>query len=99
NKTTPLLVSSHSVIIWEGGAIKANISSNSSERAISIQDGSTIFKGNLTSSGNSPTFSTTQIYNDGELMITPSVTFSCADIENGPNASGTCKGTDIQPGL
>lgn len=85
-------------IVWDGGAIQNNKAETESY-GIEIDMGTSVtLKGALSVTGNTGLFSSTQIYNNGALVVASSVTFACADIQNGPEASGNCKGAVIVPG-
>jgi Big-like domain-containing protein len=93
----PLNINGNYTVVWDGGAIQNN-QSTSNNYGIAVGSGTVSFKGALTISGNASMFSTTQMYNNTALDIASSVTFSCSDLQNGPEASGRCKGAVIVPG-
>lgn len=88
----------NSGITWDGGEITGNIPPDGSY-GIQVQGGcSAIFK-NMKISGNMNATSRRQIYNNGYLLVEPTVTIlNCAtEVVNDPSATGSCKGTVINP--
>jgi hypothetical protein len=97
SSSPPLDLGGNSTVVWDGGAIKDNTSTNDSW-GITIGGSTVTFKGALTVSGNKGPFSSTQIYNNGSLTVANTVTLGCSEITDGPNGSGNCKGTVLVPG-
>jgi hypothetical protein len=93
----PLTLGINSTINWDGGAIRDSYSTSKSY-GIDIGSGtSATFRGALAIFGNKPAFSSIQITNNGNLEIANTVDFDCADISNGSDATGNCKGTVLTP--